>query len=93
VEFVTFRCGRAFRKAFRLPRWKRRKGRNRRMHQGPAAGLLRPQKKCVTFTVYDRLKSSRGAHAGPAIIEEKEATIVIGEDARARWMNTGSCVD
>ena len=49
----------------------------------PAFSLLK--KKFVPFTVYDRLKLFPGAKMpGPAILEEKESTIVIGEDAAGR---------
>ena len=49
----------------------------------PAFSII--QKDYIPFTVYDRSKLF--AHAkipGPAIIEERESTIVIGEDASAR---------
>jgi N-methylhydantoinase A len=49
----------------------------------PAFSLI--QKKYIPFTVFDRLKLFPGATiAGPAIIEEKESTIVVGEDAEAK---------
>jgi N-methylhydantoinase A len=59
----------------------------------PAFSLVR--KEYIPFTVYDRAKLFPGAAMdGPAIIEEKESTIVIGEDAKARvdefgfvWIN------
>jgi len=43
------------------------------------------QKEYIQFTVYDRSKLFPGARIqGPAIIEERESTIVMGEDADAR---------
>jgi N-methylhydantoinase A len=43
------------------------------------------QKDYILFTVYDRSKLFPGARIqGPAIIEERESTIVMGEDADAR---------
>ncbi|MCP4720452.1 MAG: hydantoinase/oxoprolinase family protein [Desulfobacteraceae bacterium] len=43
------------------------------------------QKKYIPFTVYDRPKLFPNARIkGPAIIEERESTIVMGEDASAR---------
>ncbi len=43
------------------------------------------QKDYIPFTVYDRLKLFANASiSGPAIIEERESTIIIGEDAKAR---------
>ena len=39
----------------------------------------------IPFTVYDRYKLSPGAEfPGPAIIEERESTVIVGEDARVR---------
>ncbi len=50
------------------------------------------QKKFIPFTVVDRLKLFSGAKIeGPAIIEEKESTIVIGEDAHAAVDDYGLC--
>ena len=38
----------------------------------------------VPYTVYDRYKLFPGATlSGPAIVEERESTVIIGEDARA----------
>jgi N-methylhydantoinase A len=86
VEFVTFKVRASLpERPFRLPPLARRKGKMAECVKGrrPAFSLLK--KKFVPFTVYDRLKFYPGARmAGPAIIEEKESTIVIGEDARAR---------
>jgi N-methylhydantoinase A len=86
VEFVTFKVRASLpERPFRLPPLARRKGKMAECIKGrrPAFSLLK--KKFVPFTVYDRLKLYPGARmAGPAIIEEKESTIVIGEDGRAR---------
>jgi N-methylhydantoinase A len=42
------------------------------------------QKAYIDFTVYDRSKLFAGANfTGPAIVEERESTIVMGEDAAA----------
>jgi hypothetical protein len=38
----------------------------------------------IPFTVYDRYRLFPGAaFSGPAIVEERESTVIIGEDARA----------
>jgi N-methylhydantoinase A len=38
----------------------------------------------IPFTVYDRYKLSPGAaFSGPAIVEERESTVIVGEDAMA----------
>jgi N-methylhydantoinase A len=45
---------------------------------------LLPLKEFLPFKVYDRSKLFPGTNLeGPAIIEEKESTIIIGEDAEA----------
>jgi N-methylhydantoinase A len=37
----------------------------------------------IPYTVYDRYRLFPGAKfSGPAIIEEKESTLIVGEDAR-----------
>jgi N-methylhydantoinase A len=86
VEFVTFKVRASLpERPFRLPPLARRKGKPAECVKGrrPAFSVLR--KKFVPFTVYDRLKLYPGARMpGPAIIEEKESTIVIGEDAKAQ---------
>ena len=86
VELVTFKVRASLpERPFRLPPLARRKGNMSECIKGrrPAFSVLR--KKFVPFTVYDRLKLYPGARMpGPAIIEEKESTIVIGEDAKAR---------
>jgi N-methylhydantoinase A len=91
VEFVTFKVRASLpERPFRLPPLVRRRGRIAECVKGrrPAFSLLK--KKFVPFAVYDRLKLFPGARIpGPAIIEEKESTIVIGEDARARVDESG----
>jgi N-methylhydantoinase A len=86
VEFVTFKVRASLpERPFRLPPLARRRGKLSECIKGrrPAFSVLR--KRFVPFTVYDRLKLYPGARmAGPAIIEEQESTIVIGEDAAAR---------
>jgi N-methylhydantoinase A len=86
VEFVTFKVRASLpERPFRLPPLPSRKGNIADCIKGrrPAFSLLK--KKFVSFTVYDRLKLYPGAKMrGPAILEEKESTIVIGEDAAGR---------
>jgi N-methylhydantoinase A len=86
VEFVTFKVRASLpERPFRLPPLPRRKGNMADCVKGrrPAFSLLK--KKFVSFTVYDRLKLYPSAKMpGPAILEEKESTIVIGEDAAGR---------
>jgi N-methylhydantoinase A len=81
--------------------------------QAPSAGTLADARKgtrqaysgiardFVPFTVYDRYALSAGAtFDGPAIVEERESTLVIGEDAAARvdqhgflWIDLPSSAD
>jgi N-methylhydantoinase A len=86
VEFVTFKVRASLpERPFHLPLLARRKGRVSECTKGrrPAFSVLK--KRFIAFTVYDRSKLYPGARIpGPAIIEEKESTIVIGEDGRAR---------
>jgi len=86
VEFVTFRLrARLPDRPFKLPKLEvgtasleeAKKG------QRPAFSLLK--REFIPFSVYDRYKLFPGAEIeGPAIIEERESTIVVGEDAKAR---------
>jgi N-methylhydantoinase A len=86
VEFVTFKVRVSLpKKPFSIPRLTVAgqdlaacaKGRR------PAFSLLK--KDYIDFTVYDRPALFPGAVIpGPAILEERESTIVVGEDAEAR---------
>jgi len=85
VEFVTFKLRiRQPEKTLHLPRLKAgatdlaacSKG------QRPAFSML--EKDFISFRVYDRMALFPGARIpGPAILEERESTVVIGEDAQA----------
>jgi len=96
VEFVTFKVRASLpQREFRIPALGQTEGNPADCIKGerPAFSLVR--KEYIPFTVYDRSKLFPGAAMdGPAIIEEKESTIVIGEDAKARvdefgfvWIN------
>ncbi|MDY6793131.1 MAG: hydantoinase/oxoprolinase family protein [Thermodesulfobacteriota bacterium] len=86
VEFVTFKVRASLpKRPFSIPKLSNDtcdmticiKG------QRPAFSII--QKDYIPFTVYDRSKLFANAKvSGPAIIEERESTIVIGEDANAR---------
>jgi len=86
VEFVTFKVRASLpEKPFKIPPLKSKNTslsdciKTKRM----AFSILK--KEFIQYTVYDRLKLFSGAKIdGPAIIEEKESTTVIGEDANAR---------
>jgi N-methylhydantoinase A len=85
VEFVTFKVRASLpQREFRIPPLQRTEGRLADCVKGerPAFSLIR--KDYIPFTVYDRFTLFPGAIMdGPAIIEEKESTIVVGEDAKA----------
>ena len=98
IEFVTFKVRAGLPpRPFHLPQPARTGGTLEDCVKGrrPAFSLI--QKDFIPFTVYDRFRLFPGAEfSGPAIIEERESTIVIGEDARARvdehgfvWINIG----
>ena len=63
--------------------------------KGERSAFSLVRKEYLPFTVYDRYKLFPGAAMqGPAIIEERESTIIVGEDASARvdeygfvWIN------
>jgi N-methylhydantoinase A len=85
VEFVTFKVRASLpQREFRIPPLRQTEGKPADCIKGerPAFSLIR--KEYIPFTVYDRFNLFPGAIMdGPAIIEEKESTIVIGEDAQA----------
>jgi N-methylhydantoinase A len=85
VEFVTFKLRASLpERPFQIPKIDQTKMDLAAGAKGqrPAFSLL--QKKHIPFNVYDRLKLPAGANfSGPAIVEERESTVVIGEDAHA----------
>jgi N-methylhydantoinase A len=85
VEFVTFKVRASLpQREFRIPPLRQTEGKLADCIKGerPAFSLIR--REYIPFTVYDRFKLFPGAAMeGPAIIEEKESTIIIGEDAKA----------
>jgi N-methylhydantoinase A len=85
IEFVTFKVRASLpEREFRIPPLRQAGNRLADGIKGerPAFSLIR--KELIPFRVYDRFKLFPGASMhGPAIIEEKESTIIFGEDARA----------
>jgi len=86
VEFVTFKVRASLpKRPFSIPKLS-----NKTLdikdcikRKRPAFSII--QKEYIPFTVYDRSKLLPDATiSGPAIIEERESTIVMGEDADAR---------
>ena len=86
VEFVTFkvRVSRPGR-SFSIPKRKAMQAHAARSKKGVRQAFSLHQKAFIPFDVYERgLLGPGSVIDGPAIIEERESTIVIGEDGRAR---------
>jgi len=86
VEFVTFKVRASLpKRPFSIPKLSNETGDIKTCIKGERPAFSIIQKKYIPFTVYDRLNLFANASiSGPAIIEERESTIVIGEDAKAR---------
>ncbi len=96
VEFVTFKVRASLpSREFRIPPIQRTEGKLPDCVKGERSAYSLGRKEFIPFTVYDRFKLFPGAEIpGPAIIEERESTIIVGEDAGARideygfvWIN------
>jgi N-methylhydantoinase A len=85
VEFVTFKVRASLpERPFRIPPLGSTAGSLENCIKGQRKAFSLLKKEFIPFSVYDRFKLFPGvSFEGPAIIEEKESTIVIGEDARA----------
>jgi len=85
VEFVTFKLRASLpSKEFRLPPIRQTAARPADCIKGSRRAFSLIRKEYIPFTVYDRFKLFPGAVIqGPAIVEERESTIVVGEDATA----------
>jgi len=85
VEFVTFKVRASLpQREFRIPPLQQTTGELSDCIKGERRAFSLVRKEYVPFRVYDRPKLFPGAvMKGPAIIEEKESTIIVGEDAQA----------
>jgi len=85
VEFVTFKVRASLpERPFRIPPLENAEGSLDDGIKGERRAFSLLKKEFIPFKVYDRLKLlPRTSFEGPAIIEEKESTIIIGEDANA----------
>ena len=86
VEFVNF-CVRASlpTRLLSLPRLQRKASRAADAVKGERLAYSPRAREFIAFTVYDRYRlAPEASFAGPAIVEEREATLIIGEHARAR---------
>ena len=85
VEFVNFRVRACLPvRLLELPRLPARNGRVQDAVKGERLAFSGIAHEFIPFTVYDRYKLFPGAaFSGPAIVEERESTVIIGEDATA----------
>jgi N-methylhydantoinase A len=85
VEFVTFKVRASLpQREFRIPPLQQSTGKLADCIKGERRAFSLVRKEYLPFTVYDRSKLFPGAvMKGPTIIEEKESTIIVGEDAQA----------
>ncbi|MBW2487412.1 MAG: hydantoinase/oxoprolinase family protein, partial [Deltaproteobacteria bacterium] len=85
VEFVTFKVRASLpERPFRIPALQTTTASIEDCVKGQRQAFSLTQKEYIPFTVFDRFKLFPGASlSGPAIIEEKESTIIVGEDAQA----------
>jgi N-methylhydantoinase A len=82
---VTFKVRASLpQREFRIPPLQQITGKLADCIKGERRAFSLVRKAYLPFTVYDRFKLFPGAvMKGPAIIEEKESTIIVGEDAQA----------
>jgi N-methylhydantoinase A len=85
VEFVTFKVRASLpERPFDIAPLENAEGSRDDGIKGERQAFSLLKKEFIPFKVYDRLKLLPGeSFEGPAIIEEKESTIIIGEDAKA----------
>jgi len=86
VEFVNFRVRACLPvRLLDLPRLPTRGGRLGEAIKGERPAFSGPARDFIPYTVYDRYRLFPGvAFSGPAIIEERESTVVVGEQAQVR---------
>ena len=84
VEFINFKVrARLPERLLELPRIEQRNGSAEDAVKGTRDAFSSLKRAFIPFTVYDRYKLPPGcALRGPAIIEERESTVVAGEDAK-----------
>jgi len=85
LEFVTFKVRASLpERPFRIPALQNTGKSIEDCLKGERQAFSLIKKEYIPFKVFDRLKLFAGAVLqGPAIIEEKESTIIVGEDAQA----------
>jgi len=84
VEFINFKVRASLpERLLQLPRLKKKRNSLLAAVKGQRLAYSPIAKGFIPFTIYDRYKLFPGAKfPGPAIIEEKESTVIVGERAR-----------
>jgi N-methylhydantoinase A len=84
VEFVNFRVRASLPvRLLELPRLPNKNGRIQDAIKGERKAFSDIARDFIPFAVYDRYKLFPGAKfSGPAIVEERESTVIVGEDAQ-----------
>jgi N-methylhydantoinase A/oxoprolinase/acetone carboxylase beta subunit len=83
VEFINFKVRASLpERLLRLPKLEKKRGSLRKAIKGQRPAYSGIAKDFIPYTVYDRYKLFPGAQfQGPAVIEERESTVIVGEDA------------
>jgi N-methylhydantoinase A len=83
VEFINFKVRASLpERLLTFPKLEKRGASVRDAVKGTRPAYSGMAKEFIPFTVYDRYKFFHGARLeGPAIIEERESTVIVGEDA------------
>jgi len=83
VEFINFKVRASLpERLLRLPKATKKVGSFKDAIKGKRQAYSGIAKDFIPYTVYDRYKLYPGAEfQGPAIIEERESTVIVGEDA------------
>jgi N-methylhydantoinase A len=87
VEFINFKVRASLpERLLQLPKLGKKKQPLDQAIKGKRPAYSPMARDFIPYTVYDRYKISPNAKfRGPAIIEEKESTVIVGEDA---WVST-----
>jgi len=83
VEFINFKVRASLpERLLQLPKFEKKKRSLDQAIKGKRPAYSPVARDFIPFTVYDRYKLFQKAKfRGPAIIEEKESTVIVGEDA------------
>ncbi|HNT69359.1 MAG TPA: hydantoinase/oxoprolinase family protein, partial [Syntrophorhabdaceae bacterium] len=87
VEFINFKVRASLpERLLQLPKLRKKKGQTiKAAIKGQRPAYSPAAKDFIPYTIYDRYKLFPGASfQGPAIIEEKESTFIVGEDAEVK---------